>query len=305
MKRKWIVDAWTILNKIFQKAGVQPTTYIMDNECSGDLKKALEDAELKWQLVPPHQHRANKAERAIQTFKAHFKSILATTDPDFPLQEWDRLLPHAELTLNLLRTSRSNPKLSAYAYLFGIFDYNKSPLVPPGTRVLAHTKPSQQTSWGLKGDQGWTIGPSLDHYRCVKCYFPDTRSERDVDTVTFFPHSIKFPEVNLDDFLRQATYDIITLLTDPPSTTTVSLKAGDSTKNALLEIATLLNRTKLSAIEENNAPEDSTDHTPTIRPPPGFPLILQSTPVTLPRVQQPTKVPQFASVPLLRVQQPD
>jgi len=36
----------------------------------------------------------------------------------------DRLLEQAFLTLNLLRASKVNPKLSAYAYLFGNFDFN-------------------------------------------------------------------------------------------------------------------------------------------------------------------------------------
>ena len=115
-------------------------------------------------------------------------------------------------------------------------------MVPPGTKVIAHSKPGQRASWAEHGEQGWTIGPSLEHYRCIKSYFPKTRSEKDNDTVTFFPHTIKFPEINLDAFLRQAATDIITLLTTPPSTTTLTLKAGDNTNNALLELATILNR---------------------------------------------------------------
>ena len=74
-------------------------------------------------------------------------------------------------------------------------------------------------------------------------FFTKTRSERDCDTITFFPTVIPYPEVNLDNFLRQAAMDIITLLTAPPSTTTPSLQAGDVTRNALLDIATILHRT--------------------------------------------------------------
>ena len=66
------------------------------------------------------------------------KACLATLDPDFPLREWDPLLPQIELTLNLLRTAKVNPKLSAYEVLEGAFDYNKTPLAPPGYKVLVH-----------------------------------------------------------------------------------------------------------------------------------------------------------------------
>ena len=64
----------------------------MDNECSNDLKNAFIKGKVSWQLVPLHQHRENLAERAIQTFKHHFKACLASIDPNFPAREWDQLL---------------------------------------------------------------------------------------------------------------------------------------------------------------------------------------------------------------------
>ena len=80
-----------------------------------------------FQLGPPHNYRANIAEQAIQTFKNHFKEELSSLHPDFPIAEWDRFLPQA---LNLLRQTTANPNLSGYAYLFGNFDFNKTPLAP-------------------------------------------------------------------------------------------------------------------------------------------------------------------------------
>ena len=80
--------------------------YILDNECSEDLKAALNKQKLTYELAPPHMHRRNAAERAIRTFKNHFLAGLASCPPDFPISEWDRLIPQAQLTLNLLRNSR-------------------------------------------------------------------------------------------------------------------------------------------------------------------------------------------------------
>ena len=48
--------------------------------------------------------------------------------------------------------------------------------------------------------------------------------------------------MTLDNFLRQTAEDIITILTNPPTSNKPLLKAGDPTRNALLEIATLLKR---------------------------------------------------------------
>lgn len=60
------VDGWEILNIRFLKAGLQPTTWTMDNECSTDFKAALFKNNITFQLVPLHNHRANATERAIQ-----------------------------------------------------------------------------------------------------------------------------------------------------------------------------------------------------------------------------------------------
>ena len=158
------------------------------------------------------------------------------------MREWDCLLTQAELNLNSLRLARVNPKISAYAYLFGQFDCNKTPLVPSGTKVIAQTKVSKCASWELNCEKGWYIDPLPDHYRCIKVFPSKTRAEREVDTVTFFPASITFPEIKLDDFLLQAADDIITVLTQPPSSTTPTLQAGDLTKNTLLELAKILNQ---------------------------------------------------------------
>ena len=237
-----ITKVWNILHHQCSSAGVSSSTWILDNESSQDLISAMKKRKVSHQLVPPHNHRANAAERAIQTFKSHFKAGLASLDPSFPIAEWDRLLPQAFLTLNLLRTSRVNPNLSAYAVMNGQFDFGATPLAPPGTKVLVHHKPSHRHSWDPHGQEGFYIGPSLHHYRCVKCFIPSSRAEVNSDTVAFFPHDIPFPEVKIDDFLRQAATDIITILTHPPPTTVPSLQAGDSTKNAILELASILNR---------------------------------------------------------------
>ena len=109
-------------------------------------------------------HRRNIAERAIQTFKNHFITILAGTHSAFPNNEWDRLLPQAKLTLILLRTSRINPNLSAEEQLNGIFNYHNTPLAPPGIKALAYKMPSHRASWTEHGEEGWYIGQAKKHY---------------------------------------------------------------------------------------------------------------------------------------------
>ena len=83
-------------------------------------------------------------EHAIQTFKSHLKVTLATENPNFSLAQFDILIEQASLTLKLLRSARRNPKLSAYAYLFGSFSFQATPLVPPGTSVVAYKTKIQE-----------------------------------------------------------------------------------------------------------------------------------------------------------------
>ena len=141
---KAILEAYKECHKFLTKRGFRPQLHILDNECSESLKQFMESkADEDFQTVPPHQHRRNAAERSMQTFKNHFVAGLCSTNPEFPLHLWDRLVPQAEISLNLLRGSRLNPKLSAYAQMHGLYNFNKTPIAPPGIRVVVHEKPSQ------------------------------------------------------------------------------------------------------------------------------------------------------------------
>jgi hypothetical protein len=96
------------------ETGRRPHHQRLNNEASALLKDFMRSEQIDFQLVPPHVHRRNAAERAICTFKNHFIAGLCSVDKDFPLHLWDKLLPQAELTINLLRSWRINPKISAW-----------------------------------------------------------------------------------------------------------------------------------------------------------------------------------------------
>ena len=110
-----LTAAWEHLQKEFIKTGLAPEVWVLDNEILNDLKRAFDNQNEKFQLVPHHEHRCNLAEQVIQTWKNHFKAELASTDPKFPLSEWDRLIPQDNITLNLLHSAQTNPALSAHA----------------------------------------------------------------------------------------------------------------------------------------------------------------------------------------------
>ena len=125
--------------------------------------------------VPPHDHRRNSAEKAIQVFKAHFISILCGADKSFPLHLWDRLLRQAEHTLNMLRTSKMTPSVSAYACLWGKHDYNVNPFAPLGCKVEANTAPGTRKTWAPHTASGFYTTNTKEHYRCHEIYICDTK----------------------------------------------------------------------------------------------------------------------------------
>ena len=98
----------------------------LDNKADAALQQYMREQDMDFQLLPPHVHCRNAAERAIRTFKNHFIAGLCSTEPDFPLLLWDKPLPQALMMLNLLRGSRINPPLSGgvHAQIYGALDFN-------------------------------------------------------------------------------------------------------------------------------------------------------------------------------------
>ena len=64
-----ITNAWQELQSMFTKSGVAPEMMVLDNEVSAELKTAFNERKLPYQIVIPHKHRNNLAERAIRTYK--------------------------------------------------------------------------------------------------------------------------------------------------------------------------------------------------------------------------------------------
>ena len=97
-----LTTAYQKLHSMLTNRGLQHHLHILDNECPHVLQNVMREVNEKFQLVPPHIHRRNSAERAIRTFKEHFIAGLSSTHKDFPIHLWCQLIPHANLTLNFL-----------------------------------------------------------------------------------------------------------------------------------------------------------------------------------------------------------
>lgn len=275
--------------EFFQKTGFKPIYERMDNETSQSLQNYFQENNITIQYVPPHMHRTNHAERAIRTFKNHFISTINTTDTDFPAYIWDELLPQAEITLNLLRASRVNPYISAYQQLMGPYDFNKSPMAPPGIKVLVHEKPGQRPSWASHGKLGFYVGPALQHYRCYTIWVKETKATRISDTIAWFPEKIALPGPSPVDMLTAAidelTFAIKTAVNSHPHSLNQN-KPVPALVTRLIDDLQLLHTFFPNTVTEKPAlphiqrvPEEATiqrvpvsENNRILQPPPGLPL---------------------------------
>lgn len=73
---KAIVAAYEKLYNLLKSCGLTPRLQRLNNEAFIHIRQFLIKNDVDFQLALPHVHRRNAAERAIQTFKHHFISIL-------------------------------------------------------------------------------------------------------------------------------------------------------------------------------------------------------------------------------------
>ena len=186
---------------------------VLDNEASADYKKEITETwGANFQLASPNMHRRNAAERAICTFKAHFLAVLAGVAPDFPRFLWNLLVPQAVIQLNFLHQATLNPRISAWEYFNGPFDYNSTPFGPIGQKFIAHNKPGTRNSWDFRGEDRWSIGAAVDGYRSQRYVAADTKCERITDTISFRHQHLTVPDVTLEDRLQHRIIQLTSAL---------------------------------------------------------------------------------------------
>jgi hypothetical protein len=180
---------------------------------------------------------------------------LSSVDPNFPSHLWDRLLPQAEITLNILQTSRHHPQLSAAAHFHGLIDYNKTSFATPGCKIIAHEKPAKKRTWAPHGQHGYSLGPAMHHYRCQNVYISATARERIVDTLEFFPLNSPMPQLSSTYRLIMAANYISNALKNPHPDAPFT-QFGDDTITALTKLAEIFKNKfqKVQAPGLSNAP---------------------------------------------------
>ena len=137
---KEMIRYFVELTAYLKICGFNPGFHIMDNETWTVFKKSMSTMDIKYQLVPPSNHRVKNPYRSIQTFKNHLIALILGVDSAFHLQLLCRMLQRAIISLNIVRQSRLYPHLLVYTHFYGDFDCNHTPLAPPVGKVVIHNK---------------------------------------------------------------------------------------------------------------------------------------------------------------------
>ena len=217
---------------------------------------------------------------------------MSSTHPDFPVAQWPKLITQANITLNLMRLSRINPQLSAYAQIFGQFDYQKTLMPPPGMKVLAHVLPSDRRSFDTHAIKAISVGPAMEHYRCFKVYIPSTGGVHIADTVRWFPHDgLKMP-VPSKEALLQATLEGLRAALKSAVKNNILPPEGTNSRDILLQLNDIFQNKDKRTNEANptQAPTLAPSALPSVVPAPAPTQVPTALPRVVP-VPAPTQVP--------------
>ena len=136
----------------------------------------------------------------------------------------------------MLRGSRINPKLSAYQKIRGDFDYNTTPLAPPGLLAVIYYSPEDQPTCSKHGTIGYYNGPAEDQYCNYRIYIPATVGTRIGSTVDFFPKHVQMPSTSSEDQLAIVLGYLTEFLATHPKPRAPFGEFGNETNDAIRKL---------------------------------------------------------------------
>jgi len=190
------------------------------NEMSNAAKSYFANLKVLQRLVEPYSHRANDAERHIQTAKRHIIATLAGRDSECALANWDKAVQMAELTLSLMRKGTAEGQSSYQSYHGKEYDFNAHPIAPWGVKVQAFVPKALRKSWGYRSKVSFYMGPA--NYRQHQLREPGGKTPFVRQQVVFMSEDVQYPRFTARDELIARITDLTEALRNkgaPPDTT--------------------------------------------------------------------------------------
>ena len=222
------VAAYRRALSFFAALGHLPTLIKLDNETSALLESFLRsEATIDFEYVAPNDHRANRSERAIQSFKNHFLASFSSVAADFPMKHYDECIQQIELTLSLLRPYAGNPAISSYEGLYNKkYDFLAHPIAPIGTKVAIYNDATSRESWEPHSTPGHFLRSAPNHYRSFVVIDAITNTPRITNTLDWFPAPLCLPGSTKEEIILAALSSLNTTLSNinmQPADTVVAI----------------------------------------------------------------------------------
>ena len=97
------IQVFTDLHENLLTRGIKPAYMRLENESSTAFWGELKAKNIEFQVAPPEMHHRNAEKRAISAFKDNFIVGICSTDPDFLMKNWYRLVEQADITIHLFQ----------------------------------------------------------------------------------------------------------------------------------------------------------------------------------------------------------
>ena len=131
---------------------------------------------------------------------------------------WNNLLAQTDLTLNPLLQDTLNPRISAWEYFNFALYYAATPLGPIGCKIIIHTTSNNRKSLDRRGREGFSVRPSLHHYRCIQVIYSKIKALSITDTEEYLHEYMTQPIVTSEDIMTHAKHLLYAVLKDVPTT---------------------------------------------------------------------------------------
>ena len=96
--------------------------------------------------------------------------------------------------------------------------------LPPGTKIIIHSKPSNQLTWDAHGLYCWCVSQFPKHYWCCKVHITNTLRYRISNTVEFFPTQVTMPKTSSSDRSTYAALELVNAMCNPEPEAPVAKK---------------------------------------------------------------------------------
>ena len=130
---------------------------------------------------------------------------------------------------------------------------------PLGCKIIIHNTSNKRKYWDKRGREGFSVGPDLQHYRCIQAIDGKNKALIITDTAEYLHRYLTQPHITAEDRMTHAIQILTSELKYVPASICNSQLAAIDAVRAIFKngkIKTIQNKTtKAPLIQRQAAPE--------------------------------------------------